>query len=156
MARTLQLGHEVPARYLDESTQKGGCRMQRSIGRGHLSTRQGQPPRLRLLIAAAATGMWSLALAGPASAQYVTPQPPLSGSATDSQTLTQVVAANPDVGAAAGPASVVRAGVQATAPSTSRGLPVTGGDVVGLTALGVGAIAAGTLLKRVRRRPSRT
>lgn len=129
--------------------------MQRSIGRGHPSTRQGQPPRLRLLIAAAATGVWSLALAGPASAQYVTPEPPLAGSATDSQTLTQLRATNPDVDAAPSRRASV-AGTRAAARPSQSGLPVTGGDVLGLTALGAGAIAAGTLLKRVRSRPSRT
>ncbi len=130
--------------------------MQRSIGRGHPSTRQGQPPRLRLLIAAAATGVWSLALAGPASAQYVTPEPPLAGSATDSQTLTQLSATNPDVDAAASRRGSVATTGGNQGASRSGGLPVTGGDVVGLTALGAGAIAAGTLLKRVRSRPSRT
>lgn len=130
--------------------------MRRSTGRGHLSTREGQVPRLRLLVAATATGVWSFALAGPALAQYVTPQPPLSGSGTDSQTLTQVVASDADVGAAVGPASVARTGAQATARSSSPGLPVTGTDVLGLTALGAGAIAAGGLLRRLRSRPSRT
>ncbi len=119
--------------------------MRQSTGRGDLSTSRGRYPRLRLLVAAAITAGWALGLAGPASAQYVTPEPPQTGSEIDSQTLTEVA----DVGGAvAGRSSV--AGAAATRPAGS-GLPVTGSDVVGLAAIGAGAIAAGSLLRRHRR-----
>ena len=128
--------------------------MQRSIGRGHPSTSRGRYRRLRVLVAAAITAGWALGLAGPASAQYVTPEPPQTGSGIDSQTLTEV--ADTDA-AVAGRSSVAGAGAAraATRPGGS-GLPVTGGDVVGLAALGAGAIAAGTLLRRHHRGPSKT
>lgn len=126
--------------------------MRRSTGRSHLSTRQSQGARL--LVAAAVTGVCSLALAGPASAQYVTPKPPLTGSGVDSQTLTQLSATNADVDAAVSrPGGVARTG---GGQSGRGGLPVTGGDVVGLTALGAGAIASERLLVRLHGRQSRT
>jgi hypothetical protein len=110
---------------------------------------------VRLLVAAAAASAGSLGLAGTASAQYVTPQPP-TGPAADGQTVTQVVLRerNPRQ------ASAVQAGgartARAAARSARRGLPVTGGDVVGLTALGAGAIAVGGLILRLGRRPSKS
>lgn len=41
---------------------------------------------------------------------------------------------------------------QVAGDSTGRGLPVTGGDVVGLTLLGLGAIGVGTAMVTIRRR----
>ncbi len=110
---------------------------------------------MRLLVAAAAASAGSLGLAGTASAQYVTPQPP-TGPAADGQTVTQVVLRerNPRQ------ASAVQAGggrrARAAARSARGGLPVTGGDVVGLTALGAGAIAVGGVILRLGRRPSKS
>lgn len=104
--------------------------------------------RVRLL-AVAAAGVSALALASPASAQYVTPEPPRSGPAIDNQLPTQLLAEDVEVGAAA-------AGRANVAGTRRSGLPVTGGDVIGLTALGAGAIAAGTLLRRRHRQPSKT
>jgi hypothetical protein len=41
------------------------------------------------------------------------------------------------------------------ATNVARGLPVTGGDIAGLTAAGLGAIGVGTVLvRRGRRRPT--
>ncbi|HZQ29195.1 MAG TPA: hypothetical protein VFA94_15975 [Acidimicrobiales bacterium] len=41
------------------------------------------------------------------------------------------------------------------ATNTARGLPVTGGDIAGLTVAGLGAIGVGTVLvRRGRRRPT--
>ncbi|HSH61476.1 MAG TPA: hypothetical protein VK988_17900, partial [Acidimicrobiales bacterium] len=71
------------------------------------------------------------------------------GSAFDDQLPTQLLAERVEVGAtAAGRASV--------AGTRRSGLPVTGGDVIGLSALGAGAIAVGTMLRRRHRQPSKT
>lgn len=111
----------------------------------------------RLLLAAVATILWSIGSAGPASAQYVTPEPPLTGAPTDVQT-------SPVVDATSSGGSGVRSVAGAAGDGSSRqvasrsggqGLAVTGGDVVGLTVMGVGAIAAGGLMLRVRRRVTR-
>lgn len=131
--------------------------MQRSGSRGHLLAVPGRSQRLRLLVATAVIAGWALALPGPASAQYVTPEPPRTGPGVDRQILTEVRAPNADVSGAAGQVGIAGAAAsRATSRSAGSGLPVTGGDVVGLAALGAGAIAVGTLLKRVRPYPSKT
>lgn len=71
---------------------------------------------------------------GLASAQYTNP-PPSGGAATDSQAFSRP----PGSGG----------GSQGTG---GQSLPITGGDVLGLTAIGVAAIASGTALVRFRRR----
>ena len=129
---------------------KGGGRMQRSGSRGDLVAVPGRSQRLRLLVATAVIAGWALALPGPASAQYVTPEPPRTGPGVDTQIITEMSGVADRVGVAGAPASRV------SSRSAGSGLPVTGGDVVGFAALGTGAIALGTLLKRVRRHPSRT
>ena len=65
----------------------------------------------------------------------------------------------PSVGASVAPASVVAttpAATQVAGVTLSRGsgLPVTGGDIAGLSIMGLAAIGAGTLLVR-RSRPRR-
>lgn len=100
---------------------------------------------VRLFLAAAL--LWSVGLAGTASAQYVTPQPPRTGAPTDVQT-SPVVESVSTAGAGATGQVAIR--------SSGQGLPVTGGDVVGLTALGVGAIAAGSVVLHLRRRATQS
>ncbi len=101
--------------------------------------------------------VWSLMLAAPAFAQYVAPRPTRVGSATDNQTLIGLVLVdrNPVGGSRlqVDPARTGRAEV--TAGSRRQGLPATGGDVVGLTAFGVGAIVSGGLILHVRRHAAR-
>lgn len=104
------------------------------------STRQRQASKGRLLIAMMATAVWSFGLAGQASAQYTNP-PPTGGAATD-------------VGAASAGAGAlqVTGGASGESGGAEGGLPVTGGDVLGLTAIGVASIAVGGLVLAVRRR----
>ena len=91
----------------------------------------------RALIVAAVAGLWSFGLAGQASAQYVNP-PPGGGSSTDTQT--QVVQ------------SARSTPVVQRAPAGRQGLPVTGGDVVGMAAVGAGAVVVGGTVLALRRR----
>lgn len=100
---------------------------------------------VRILLVAAVTVLWAAGSIGVASAQYVTPEPPVAGAPTDVQTSPVVDAANPAGGATA----------QVATRSSGSGLPVTGGDIVGLTAIGLGAIAAGGLALHARRRAAR-
>jgi LPXTG-motif cell wall-anchored protein len=112
----------------------------------------GQACLTRLLSAAAVVVLLSVGFAGPASAQYVTPEPPLTGASTDVQAQPVIDVAGT---AASDPRSVAGAGGatgQVASRSTGPGLPVTGGDVLGLTAIGLGAIAAGGLVLHLRRR----
>ena len=117
--------------------------MQRMVNRRPLSATPRQSRSGRLFLAAAL--LWSVGLAGTASAQYVTPRPPLAGAPTDVQTSPVVDAASTAGGGAIG---------QVSTRSSGQGLPVTGGDVLGLTALGVGAVVVGTAILAARRRPS--
>lgn len=90
-----------------------------------------------MVAAVAMTAAWSLALAGPALAQYTTP-PPGGGLPTDTQTQ-----------------PVVQAGgnqLQQIQGTDGQGLPVTGGDVVGMAAMGAGAVMVGGVLVALRRR----
>jgi LPXTG-motif cell wall-anchored protein len=115
----------------------------------------GQARWARLLLALAVTVLWSVGSAGPASAQYVTPEPPLTGASTDVQAQPVIDVAGTAGSGARSVAQVDGATVQAASRSNGSGLPVTGGDVVGLTAMGVGAIAAGGLILHFRRRATR-
>lgn len=119
--------------------------MQRTLNRRPLSAIPRRTRSGRLLLAAAV--LWSVGLAGTASAQYVTPQPPAAGSSTDVQTSPVAESVSTAGGGAAG---------RVATRSGGQGLPVTGGDVVGLTALGVGAIAAGGVVLRLRRRATQS
>lgn len=121
--------------------------MQRLFNRRPASATPRQTRSVRLLLAAAVTVLWSVGLGGTASAQYVTPEPPLAGTPTDVQTSPVVNAVSTAGGGATG---------QVATRSSAEGLPVTGGDVVGLTALGVGAIAAGGVALRLRRRATQS
>lgn len=100
----------------------------------------------RLLLAAAVTVLWSVGSAGPASAQYVTPEPPRTGDATDVQTTPLADSVSSASGGVSGQ----------LARESEPGLPVTGSDVLGLTAIGLGAIAAGGLVLQLRRRATQT
>ena len=111
---------------------------------------------VRILLAAAAALLWAAGSVGLASAQYVTPEPPLAGAPTDVQTSPVVDAANPTAGDAASVAGAGDATAQVATRSSGSGLPVTGGDIVGLTAIGLGAIAAGGLVLHARRRAVRS
>lgn len=86
------------------------------------------------------TAAWSLPLAGPALAQYTTP-PPGGGLPTDTQT--QPVA---EAGGSMGNQ------LQQIQSAGGQGLPVTGGDVVGMAAMGAGAVMVGGVLVALRRR----
>lgn len=98
-----------------------------------------------LAMGAVATGAVVPVLAGPASAQGECPA--ASPSDVTCQPTNPVT---PDgASAAAGVAAQVQA-EQASRP-VSGGLPVTGGDVAGLAALGVTALASGGLLVRTSR-----
>lgn len=119
--------------------------MQRMRNRRPMSAAPRQSRSGRFFLAAAL--LWSVGLAGTASAQYVTPRPPLAGAPTDVQTSPVVDAGGPDGGGATG---------QVAIRSSGQGLPVTGGDVVGLTALGVGAVAAGGVVLHLRRRATQS
>ncbi len=121
--------------------------MQRSVGRSLRRSTPGGPVSLRLLVVTAAS-LWLLALAGPASAQYVTPPPPLGGAPTDVKTQPVVDIPQGEVSERAQVSDSAR---QSGAPSAGQGLAVTGGDVLSLTAIGVGAIATGALLLHRRR-----
>ncbi len=113
----------------------------------------GQACLTRLLSAAAVVVLLSVGFAGPASAQYVTPEPPSGGASTDVQT-SPVIDATKTSGAG-DVRSVVGAGGatgQVASRSDGPGLPVTGGDILGLTAIGLGAIAAGGMVLHLRRR----
>lgn len=94
-----------------------------------------------LFLAGAVTALWSVGFAGAASAQYVTPEPPAAGVSADVQTSPV------DAGSAAGGGAT-----QAATRSSGQGLPVTGGDVVGMTAMGAGAVMVGGILVAIRRR----
>lgn len=129
----------------------------------HSSSRHMRPlalPRraaaVRILLAAAAAALWVAGSIGVASAQYVTPDPPVAGAPTDVQTSPVVDAANPSGGDAGSVAGAGDATAQVATRSSGSGLPVTGGDVVGLTAIGVSAIAAGGLVLHARRRAARS
>ena len=119
--------------------------MQRMLNRRPLSATPRQARSVGFLLAAAI--LWSVGLAGTASAQYVTPEPPLAGSPTDVQTSPVVDAVSTAGGGAAG---------QVAIRSSAQDFAVTGGDVVGLTALGVGAIAAGGVVLHLRRRATQS
>ena len=119
--------------------------MQRTLNRRPLSAIPRRTRSRRFLFAVAV--LWSVGLGGTASAQYVTPRPPLAGGPTDVQTSPVVDAGSTAGGGAAG---------QVATRSSGQGLPVTGGDVVGLTALGVGAIAAGGVVLHLRRRATQS
>jgi LPXTG-motif cell wall-anchored protein len=126
--------------------------MQRLWKHGPPGAISGQARSARLLLALAVTVLWSVGSAGPASAQYVTPEPPLTGASTDVQAQPVIDVAGT---AGSGARSVAGAGGatgQVASRSTGPGLPVTGGDVLGLTAIGLGAIAAGGLVLHLRRR----
>lgn len=99
----------------------------------------------RLLVAMLATALWSGGLAGQASAQYTNPPPNVK------------VAADVGAGAPTATASSLRAagGTSTGSQGGGQGLPVTGGDVLGLTAIGVGSIAVGGLVLAARRRSTR-
>lgn len=122
-----------------------------STGHDRRGTSRGRTMRLRLLVAAAAASAGSFGLTGVASAKYVTPEPPETGKPVD------VNPDNPNPGGGGVPGS----GRDSDRPRAgndrdrSGELPVTGGDVVGLTALGAGAVAAGALLRRVGRASAR-
>ena len=122
----------------------------------HLQVTPWRTRATRLLSACAMAGLCSVGFAGSATAQYVTPEPPRTGTAVDVPTQ-RVVDATGAVGSAArsvaGPADNPRS---AQSRSNGSSLPVTGGDVLSLTAIGVGAIAAGGLLVHARRRTTRT
>lgn len=119
--------------------------MQRMFDRRAPLATPRQARSARLFLAAAVTVLWSVGLAGAASAQYVTPEPPRGGVSTDVQT-------QPIVDATSTPAGEVTG--QVATRSSGQGLPVTGGDVLGLTAVGVGAVVVGAAILAVRRRPS--
>lgn len=93
--------------------------------------------RLLIMTAAALALVGGLG-AGTASAQdYPLPSPPPPGKVL------------PDT--LAPPAEVEPLAQQAPVRSNVGGLPVTGGDVVGLTLIGAGALGAGVVLVRARR-----
>lgn len=120
--------------------------MQRLFNRRPPLATPRQNRSVRLSLATAVTVLWSVGLGGTASAQYVTPEPPRGGS-TDVQVSPVVDAVSTAGGGSTG---------QVAARSSGAGLAVTGGDVVGLTALGVGAIAAGGVALRLRRRATQS
>ena len=119
--------------------------MQRMINRRPMSATSRQTRSGRLFLVAAL--LWSVGLAGTASAQYVTPRPPVGGAPTDVQTSPVV-----DAGSTAGGGATGQVAIR----STGQGFALTGGDVVGLTALGVGAIAAGGVVLHFRRRATQS
>jgi LPXTG-motif cell wall-anchored protein len=92
-----------------------------------------------------------------ASAQYTDP-PPSDGASKDPQVLSY--AGTSERSDARAPQTLgegygARGADELAAASGSQSLPITGGDVVGLTVIGVGAVAGGTVLLRVRRRADR-
>lgn len=103
---------------------------------------------VRLLLAVALVLLWLVASVGPASAQYVTPEPPLTGASRDVQTRPVVEATN----SAGGDGASTRGGSR----SSVSALAVTGGDVLGLIAMGLGAIIAGGVVLHLRRLAPRT
>jgi LPXTG-motif cell wall-anchored protein len=115
----------------------------------------GQVCLTRLLSAAAVVVLLSVGFAGPASAQYVTPEPPSHGTSTDAPASPVLDASSTDAGDARSVAGAGGATGQVASRSNGPGLPVTGGDVLGLTAIGFGAIAAGGLVLHLRRRATR-
>ena len=119
--------------------------MQRMVNRRPLSWIPRRTRSQRFLLAVAV--VWSVGLGGTASAQYVTPEPPRAGASTDVQTSPVVDATSTAGGGATG---------QVATRSSGQRLPVTGGDVVGLTALGVGALAAGGVVLHLRRRATQS
>ena len=119
--------------------------MQRMVSCRPPSATPRQTRSMRLFLAASLLS--SVGLAGTASAQYVTPEPPRTGAHTDVQTSPVV-----DAGSAAG----TEASGQVSIRSSGQEFAVTGGDVVGLTALGVGAIGAGGLVLHLRRRATQS
>ncbi len=110
---------------------------------GGLSSRAAHT--VRLLLAVAVVLLWSVGSAGPASAQYVTPEPPLTGASRDVQTQPVVEATSSADGAGASTRGGSRSGGSA--------LPITGGDVLGLMAMGLGAILAGGVVLHLQRFP---
>ena len=114
----------------------------------------GRARRARLLVAVVALTLSSTAFVGQASAQYTTPPPPQTGVKADTQTRPVVDASAVNRSRPAAQASA--AGASRQARSGGQGLPVTGGDVLGLTAIGVGAVATGGFMLRLRRRATRT
>lgn len=92
----------------------------------------------------------SLAVPGVAAAQYVSPTTTTTqqGSTTTVSNPTTTTTSAPQVGGISvdKPIDPQVAGVQ------EGNLPVTGGDVVGLTAFGAGLAAVGFALSRARRR----
>ena len=119
--------------------------MQRMVDRRPMSATPRRTRSREFLLVAAV--LWSVGLGGTASAQYVTPEPPRAGATTDVQTSPVVESVSTAGGGATG---------QVATRSSGQGLPVTGGDVVGLTALGVGAIAAGGVVLHLRRRATQS
>lgn len=85
-----------------------------------------------------------------------------SGAAAGAQTEVPEYGGNPPVevdpnevintGGEPGPTEAVLGDVVTRPSAGVGGLPVTGGDLVGLTVIGLGAIGAGTLLVTARRR----
>jgi hypothetical protein len=132
--------------------------------------------RRRLSVTAFIIGCTVVGASGIASAQYVTP-PPAGGSSTDSQTDPGGTnSGNADPGGAdsaaleaAGPRPLsltgpddraARTATQAGAGGAGQGsagqsLPITGGDVVALTGLGLAAVALGAVLLGARRHLAR-
>ena len=119
--------------------------MQRMLNRRPTSATPRRTRSVQLLLAVAV--LWSVGLVGTASAQYVTPEPPRAGASADVQTSPVVESVSAAGGGATG---------QVSTRSSGQGLPVTGGDVVGLMALGVGAIAAGGVVLHLRRRATQS
>jgi hypothetical protein len=127
--------------------------MRSTIERCPLGAIPGQACLTRLLSAAAVIILLSVGFAGPASAQYVTPEPPSGRASTDVQTSPVIDATRtPDAGNARSLVGAGGATGQVASRSNGPGLPVTGGDILGLTAIGLGAVAAGGLVLHLRRR----
>ncbi|CAN5159329.1 hypothetical protein BH24ACT1_BH24ACT1_04780 [soil metagenome] len=137
----------MTARFCDGEIEERRTDMQKMFNRRSPSAIPRQARSARLFLAAAVTVLGSVGLAGTASAQYVTPEPPRGGVSTDVQTQPVVDATGTAAGEVTG---------QVATRSSGQGLPVTGGDVLGLTAIGVGAIAAGGVVLRLRRRATQS
>lgn len=123
--------------------------------------------RRRLSVATLVVGCTVAGVSGTASAQYVTPSPP-GGSSTDSQTDPGGTSSSALEAAGTQPLSLSLTGTNDRAAQTAtqtdaatgqggagQSLPITGGDVVALTGLGLGAVALGALLLGARRRGAR-
>jgi LPXTG-motif cell wall-anchored protein len=98
--------------------------------------------RWRVLVATLTLGCGMLTASGTAAAQYTNP-PPGGGSSSDSGDMT-----------GGSSASSATDGVRATQVRSQAGssLPVTGGDVVALTGMGLAAVGLGVGVLAVRRR----